>query len=165
MLNNVPEMGVLVVDMASLEYGEAGKGLDGENYFMGTKYQWRDAATKYCDKLITIRNDCGTMEYHPTFTPFAKIGAKNVWRKWLNRDKVSWCSFCGVPGGVDGVVLHSCSECELVRYCGIAHQGEDYKMHHIACQKEKDRLWEEEIQKKMEEIKRRRELEGEQSEL
>ncbi|KUJ08777.1 uncharacterized protein LY89DRAFT_724788 [Mollisia scopiformis] len=106
-----------VVDMTSMQFGEAGRGLFGEPYFMGTAEEF------YIAMLEVYR------------TPRLQACAKRVWNRWENRENEGWCEYCGV--GASEKVLQRCGGCKKrkVRYCRKEHQTADWKLHKYTCEK------------------------------
>lgn len=82
-----------VVDMTRMQFGEAGRGLFGETYWMGSFDDLWDAAENVCDKMILkdtygLVGDSGQDE-------LLKECAERVWEKWEHRDVEGWCDYCG----------------------------------------------------------------------
>jgi hypothetical protein len=126
----------VIVDMSRMQYGDAGRGLYGEKYFLGTLSDFLVSMKKVC-KEATISG-----------MPFPVLGgtgtenekrlracAKKVWERWLNREIQGWCNFCGKPGPN----LMSCGACKKrkVNYCCKEHQRSDWKLHKYTCEKNK----------------------------
>lgn len=118
-----------------MQYGEAGRGLHGENYFIGTM-------NKY---LETMKKVCGEMKSVGMYPELGTTGSENearlracarkVLERWQNRETESWCNFCGKPGPN----LRCCPGCkdEKVGYCCVEHQKSDWKLHKHTCEKHK----------------------------
>ena len=56
-----PEM-YLVVDMTRMQYGTTGRGLYGENYFLGTLDGYVSSMGKICERLIDVGHGASYME-------------------------------------------------------------------------------------------------------
>jgi hypothetical protein len=125
----------IVVDMSRMQYGEAGRGLFGENYFLGTLTQFRESMKKICGEAIV-----GAL-VHPTLVLGGNVEnelrlrtcAKRAWERWQNREKEGWCAFCGKPV----CDLQKCSACrnKKIFYCCKEHQKSDWKLHKHTCEK------------------------------
>jgi hypothetical protein len=126
-----------VVDMTRMQYGEAGRGLYSENYFLGTFSEFKESMKKICDET----KDSGMI--HPKFSNSGndnelrlKACATKVWERWQNREIEGWCAFCGKPGSK----FMRCGACKekKVFYCCTEHQKSDWKLHKHTCQKNKN---------------------------
>ena len=126
-----------VVDMSRMQYGEAGRGVYGENYFLGTLSDFLESMKEVC-KEATITGALfprlvsgGNKENKERLMACAK----KVWERWQNRETEGWCNFCGKPGRN----LMSCGACKekKVRYCCKEHQRFDWKLHKYTCEKNK----------------------------
>lgn len=82
-----------VVDMTRMQFGETGRGLFGELYWMGSADDYMGAAEKVCKKmeLWGSSSRVGPSE-HDTWL---RECARRAWKRWQNRDKEGWCDYCG----------------------------------------------------------------------
>lgn len=119
-----------VVDMSRMQYGEAGRGDYGENYFLGTLERWTESMTNICEavkgkRLIKVATEgCGSEERFETCV-------KNVWETWDNREMQGWCDYCGKPDK-EGLMAH-CVNCGKVQYCCNEHLKAARKLHKHMC--------------------------------
>lgn len=124
----------LVVDMTRMQYGTAGRGLYGENYFLGTLDSYVSSMGKICERLIDVGHGASYMEMESSEIEARLIRcARRVWERWQNREKEGWCEHCG-KGGPN---LKMCGGCKKVaiRYCCKEHQVAGWKLHKHSCEK------------------------------
>ncbi|KAE9376045.1 hypothetical protein N431DRAFT_543395 [Stipitochalara longipes BDJ] len=123
-----------VVDMTRMQYGEAGRGLHGENYLLGTSSQFHDSMNNICAQARVTRTLSLKLESNGNENEQRlRACAKKAWERWQNRDTEAWCAFCGKPGRA----LQECSECttQKVFYCCKEHRKSDEKLHEYTCEK------------------------------
>lgn len=144
--------GIWYVDMSSMQFGNVGQGIYGEQYFMGRSLgDSQQAGKKYCEwlkpKVIGGLSDyCN--RYSETYDKISEEAAKRVMGRWVNRDKEGGCEHCGVGGK-----LLDCSSCKkggkliryvislfrdvqdlkTCRYCSARHQKAGWKLHKHIC--------------------------------
>ncbi|TVY58054.1 hypothetical protein LSUE1_G009562 [Lachnellula suecica] len=124
-----------VVDMTRMQYGTAGRGTYGENYFFGLWDDYNKSMAKICSGINNIRNSL-QMNMTPEFDRArAQACAQRVWERWQKREEEGWCEHCGKPG-VDSKLCGGCKEAK-VRYCCREHQVAGWKLHKYTCEKKK----------------------------
>ncbi|KAJ7139215.1 hypothetical protein C8R44DRAFT_659535 [Mycena epipterygia] len=119
----------MVLDMASLQFGDAGRGVEGRSTFV---LESRDSFT---DRLRT------RIAHGVTFTkvsqriggcpddPWLKPIAAKVKARLEKRQIEPWCGHCGAPGPD----LKKCSLCQEASYCDQAHQVAAWPFHKKFC--------------------------------
>jgi hypothetical protein len=129
---------VLVVDMSRLQYGEAGRGKHGENYFMGTMKEWFGSMKKICGEVSVEGPVSERVRLRPGDGLEERLMhcAKRAWGRWLKRETEGWCAFCGKPGPK----LMRCGACKekKVSYCCVEHQKSDWKLHKHTCERNRN---------------------------
>jgi len=126
----------IVIDMTRTQYGEAGRGLYGENYFLGTFGQFREGMEKVCEEAVVAGLVAARLTETGNENDWRlKACAKKVWDRWQKRETEGWCAFCGKPG----LDFRKCSACRTkkVFYCCVEHQKNDWKLHKWTCEKNK----------------------------
>ncbi|TVY50068.1 hypothetical protein LCER1_G007134, partial [Lachnellula cervina] len=80
-----------VVDMTRMEYGDAGRGIYGENYFLGTLDGYMKSMRRICvdPELVNTWDACHTALGSEAETRM-KACAKRVWERWQNRESEGW---------------------------------------------------------------------------
>ncbi|PVH72698.1 hypothetical protein DL98DRAFT_609842 [Cadophora sp. DSE1049] len=135
----------IILDTTLLQYGDSGRGIHGENYFLGS----------YSAYLSTMSKICGELKLQPSLpslpaphssnpnTPSTRTQTQNqIWinscaerafHRWQNRDKEGWCDYCG-RGGKE---LKRCSACKTknVWFCSEEHQKAGWKLHKLVCER------------------------------
>ena len=111
---------ILVVDMTRRQYGNVGRGFDGENYSLGRMEDFIASMGKICEGLESAGN---IITFETTGTENEarlRACATRVLERWQNRDIEGWCEYCGKGGNG----LMRCSGCKKtnVRYCCREHQ-------------------------------------------
>jgi hypothetical protein len=86
----------LVVDMTRMQYGSAGRGIYGENYFLGTLDDYMKSMKKICNdlKVANISEKIFIATGSETETRM-KACAKKVWARWQNRESEGRCDIAG----------------------------------------------------------------------
>lgn len=128
----------IVVDMTRLQYGDIGRGMYGESYFIGSTNKYFQSME---DKICTGLENKGTasrMNPRPDNTEEdsrLRACAEKVWKRWQNRDQEGWCAHCGMGGEK----LMRCTGCKSAKvwYCGKEHQVAGWKLHKHTCEKKK----------------------------
>jgi hypothetical protein len=121
------EMVGITLDMASMQFGEKGRGKGGETFMMGT-------LDGFYDFVETIAQGCepmklGSMRIGPSeHDEWLKAGAGRVKERWGKRETERWCDYCGKPLGDPKVC-----PCHEVFYCGAMHQAKAWKFHKKHC--------------------------------
>jgi hypothetical protein len=122
-----------IADMTSMQYGKAGRGAFGENYFLGTWSQFWDEHIKGVCEDATFSRCAPKARIFPKDEKRLMGCAKRVMERWLNREKEGWCEHCGKPGKE----LLRCGGCrdKKVWYCCKEHQRAGWKLHKHTCEK------------------------------
>ncbi|KAJ7660754.1 hypothetical protein DFH06DRAFT_1193217 [Mycena polygramma] len=97
-----------VLDLASLQFGDAGRGLGGRSTFA------LESMDAFYDRLETVASDADTKNTRTSARmrscpddELLKQVARRVKQRWEARDTESWCGHCGGPGEA----LKKCSLC------------------------------------------------------
>ncbi|KAJ7739078.1 hypothetical protein DFH07DRAFT_840664 [Mycena maculata] len=120
-----------ILDMASLQFGDAGRGVVGRSTFV------LESRSDYVNRLNRIANSTSFTKTSARIRPCAddlwlKPAAKAKAR-WENRHTASWCGHCGGPGPE----LKKCSKCQDT-YCDEVHQRAAWPFHKKFCAGMKD---------------------------
>ncbi|KDQ06107.1 hypothetical protein BOTBODRAFT_71096 [Botryobasidium botryosum FD-172 SS1] len=119
-----------VLDLSSMQFGEAGRGDGGRATFtlesMGKFHErtgricrgYDGSKVKVSDRVGPGADDDWLME--------VALTAKQRWEK---RKEAPWCGFCGAPGAS----LRRCAACREVHYCDAEHQRADWAFHKKFC--------------------------------
>jgi hypothetical protein len=127
----------VVVDMTRMQYGEAGRGAQGEPYYLGFLSDFRSASKMICENLharslimkpLPEGDDAANRDR-------LRNCAQRAFDRWQNRANESWCDYCG-KGGKD---LKQCSGCKerKIKYCCRRHQVVGWKLHKHTCERVK----------------------------
>lgn len=119
-----------ILDLASLQFGDAGRGLGGRSTFA------LESLDAFYDRVEAIAEGADTENAKVS----ARIGpcaddawlkqvAKRVKNRWDERDTKGWCGHCGAPGEA----LKKCSLCHDDAYCDAAHQTAAWPFHKRFC--------------------------------
>ncbi|KAJ6509693.1 hypothetical protein DFH09DRAFT_1183049 [Mycena vulgaris] len=119
-----------VLDLASMQFGDAGRGLGGRSTFA------LESLDAFYDRVETIARGADTENARTS----ARIGpcpddvwlkqvAKRVKARWEQRDQKAWCGHCGASGDA----LQRCSLCHEDSYCDAAHQTAAWPFHKRFC--------------------------------
>lgn len=126
-----------VVDMTRMEYGDAGRGTYGENYFLGTLDGYMKSMRRICvdPELVNTWDACHTALGSEAETRM-KACAKRVWERWQNRESEGWCEHCG-KGGKE---LKRCRGCRMAKvwWCCREHQLAGWTLHKHTCERRTD---------------------------
>jgi len=123
-----------VVDMTRTQYGDAGRGMHGENYFLGTIAEFRTSMREICVTLHEQPVLLGSLDARGNENEARlRACAAKVLERWQNRETEGWCAFCGKPG----VNFQRCPGCTTkeVLYCCVEHRKSDWKLHKWTCEK------------------------------
>jgi hypothetical protein len=126
---------MFIVDMSRMQYGAAGRGSYGENYFLGTIDDWIESMKNICAELIKVDLSSTVSISDMEEDKRLKNCAQRVWDRWQNRESEGWCEHCG-KGGKN---LLRCGRCKtaMIRYCCKEHQVAGWKLHKHTCEKTK----------------------------
>lgn len=121
-----------VLDLASMQFGEVGRGLGGRSTFV------LEDLDKYYDRIekIAVSADTANAQISQRIrsTPndvWLKEAAKRVKQRWEKREKEPWCGHCGVPAV--GAKTFRCSKCHKAHYCNADHQKAAWPQHKHFC--------------------------------
>lgn len=121
----VPQGGV-VLDLASMQFGEAGRGLRGRSLFV------LEPMENYKARMLTV---AGTAD-GPVIAGRLPEDAKTMWLKdvarrakqrYDRREKEHWCGHCGAPAR-----RFACM-CQETWYCDATHQKAAWPFHKHYC--------------------------------
>ncbi|KAJ6531685.1 hypothetical protein DFH09DRAFT_1183063 [Mycena vulgaris] len=119
-----------VLDLASMQFGDAGRGLGGRSTFalesMEDFYDRADIIAR--GAVIANTKMCARIDPSPDDVWLKQI-AKRVKARWEQRDQKAWCGHCGAPGDA----LQRCSLCHKDSYCDAAHQTAAWPFHKRFC--------------------------------
>lgn len=130
-----------ILDVSRLQYGEAGRGSYGENYFLDTYREFSKANTKICQRIWQM--DAGEGDAHsiqerfkvdPGWLPVIENCARRALERWNEREGGGdgWCEHCGIGGKM--VVCPPCLTAGIaVRYCTERHRFLAWKLHQHTC--------------------------------
>lgn len=123
----------IVLDMTRLQYGEAGRGDHGENYFIGTLQDWKRSMAETHEEMNTVQVSTDRLEPGDDAALIRRLKAcaDRAWNRWQNRDKEGWCEYCGKGGD-----LTHCTKCKKkkVRYCSKEHEKAGLHLHKYTCE-------------------------------
>ena len=121
-----------VLDLASMQFGDVGRGLNGKSTFVLEKLEdWYARLQR-----ITGSNTLPSVRAQPT-----RIGnvprdidvwllgcARRAKARWENREQEPWCGHCGKPA-----TATRCSRCKKAYYCDADHQRAAWPLHKYVC--------------------------------
>ncbi|KAF9019293.1 hypothetical protein BDZ89DRAFT_1073159 [Hymenopellis radicata] len=122
-----------ILDMSSLQFGDAGRGLGGKSLFA------LESLDEFYDRVETIARGADTENARTSMaiTPAAAhieawlAGvAKRVKERWDKRHQEHWCGHCGGPAATQ-----RCSKCGGAYYCDRRHQVAAWPFHKRFCKK------------------------------
>ncbi|KAJ6613943.1 hypothetical protein B0H10DRAFT_192608 [Mycena sp. CBHHK59/15] len=119
-----------VLDLASLQFGDAGRGLGGRSTFA------LESLDAFYDRVESVALGADT-EHAKTSVrigpcaddAWLKRVARRAKERWDARGTTPWCGHCGAPGGD----LKKCSLCREACYCDAAHQHAAWPFHKRFC--------------------------------
>lgn len=119
-----------VLDLASLQFGDAGRGLGGRSTFL------MDSLDAFYDmtERVALGADTESARVSLAIGPspddaWLKQVARKVKERWEKRETDPWCGHCGAPGKE----LKKCSACKVVFYCDNTHQMAAWPYHKRYC--------------------------------
>ncbi|KZT31513.1 hypothetical protein SISSUDRAFT_1056459 [Sistotremastrum suecicum HHB10207 ss-3] len=125
-----------VLDLASLQFGETGRGFKGRGTFV------LEDTEEYVSRLATFSR-AHNFEDSTRSERINEANIRdNVWlvtlavkvkERWENGQFVPWCDHCGAPPSL-GHRLLRCSQCKQVYYCDAEHQLSAWPFHRHFCQ-------------------------------
>ncbi|KAF7335657.1 MYND-type domain-containing protein [Mycena venus] len=123
-----------VLDLASLQFGDAGRGLGGRSTFalesLDAFYDRLEAVAQGADTANARSSERIRQGPHDAWLTWV---AKRVKERWEERDTKPWCGHCGRPGEA----LKKCSLCLEDYYCDAAHQTAAWPFHKRFCKGKK----------------------------
>ncbi|CAG8962200.1 hypothetical protein HYFRA_00005252 [Hymenoscyphus fraxineus] len=126
----------IVVDMSRLQYGDAGRGDYGENYYLGRFSDYLESFKKLYGNIVPLNSKPpGLYKSSSKERREWQIGcAERAWKRWNEKESKPWCDFCGKGGN-----LMKCGACKNseVWYCCKEHQVAGWKLHKHTCEKNK----------------------------
>ncbi|RDW95303.1 hypothetical protein BP5796_01066 [Coleophoma crateriformis] len=121
-----------VLDLASMQFGELGRGLKSNGMFV------LESLDQYYDRIekVAVGTDNSTMKLSKMIaeTPddvWLEEVAERVRMRWDKREEEPWCAHCGAPDE-GGKKLKKCSLCQVF-YCNAEHQKENWPCHKSVC--------------------------------
>lgn len=127
-----------IIDMTRMQYGEAGRGENGEPYYLGLTSSYLTSMSAICARLqikwvTQQRLPNGTDKDNQARLEFC---AQKAFFRWHNRHNERWCDYCGKGGSG----LKRCGGCQSsqVFYCCKRHQAAGWKLHRHTCEKVKE---------------------------
>jgi hypothetical protein len=121
---------VTVLDLASLQFGDAGRGLGGRSTFA------LESLDVFYDRVEAIARGADTENIKSSGRigpcpddAWLKMVAKRAKERWEARDTQPWCGHCGAPGDA----LKKCSLCHEEFYCDAMHQTAAWPFHKRFC--------------------------------
>ncbi|KAL1757495.1 hypothetical protein FB107DRAFT_289267 [Schizophyllum commune] len=121
-----------VLNLASLEFGDAGRGVKGKGTFVLEPIKAYDARLDKVAEANELLMEEITVELPPLEKgdeeEHLKAIAAKVKGRWDRRAKEPWCGHCGAPGPK---VQAKC--CSSARYCSRDHQVAAWPFHKMYC--------------------------------
>ncbi|KAJ7159539.1 hypothetical protein C8R46DRAFT_1001774 [Mycena filopes] len=119
-----------ILDPASLQFGDAGRGLGGRSTFA------LESLDAFYDRVevVALGADTATAKISSRIGPcpddaWLKRVARRAKERWEARGEKAWCGHCGAPGDA----LKKCSLCHEESYCDAAHQVAAWPFHKRFC--------------------------------
>ncbi|KAJ6509089.1 hypothetical protein DFH09DRAFT_1374774 [Mycena vulgaris] len=115
-----------ILDMASLQFGDGGRGLGGRSTFV------LESRGNFEDRLKRVANSATFTKVSQRIRecpddPWLKIVAAKVKARLAKKDTERWCGHCGAPADL------KCSKCRETVYCDAAHQLAAWPFHKKFC--------------------------------
>lgn len=121
-----------ILDLSSLQFGDAGRGFKGRGTFVLEPVQ------DYLARLdtIAVRNNFQDAERTQRVRPSANDEffvdvAKRAKARWEKRKTDPWCGHCGAPSR--DTPLKRCAKCRVAHYCNAEHQLAAWPYHKHFC--------------------------------
>lgn len=122
-----------ILDLASLQFGEAGRGFNGKGIFV------LEPVDQYMTRLNNYarRNDFknAKLSIRINAAPddeFLQEVARRAKERWDKRNTEKWCQHCGAPSR-HGIPLKRCAKCRVAHYCDKDHQLAAWQYHKHFC--------------------------------
>jgi hypothetical protein len=121
-----------VLDLSSLQFGDAGRRLGGRSTFA------LESVDAFCDRLEVVARDANMTKVSQGI----RSGPNDAWlqgvakrakERWEACDVKAWCGHCGVPGEA----FKRCSLCHTEPYCNEAHSAAACPFHRRFCSSNK----------------------------
>ncbi|KAL1735093.1 hypothetical protein EV714DRAFT_201346 [Schizophyllum commune] len=122
-----------VLNLASLEFGDAGRGVKGKGTFVLEPIKAYDARLDKVAEANELLMEEITVELPPLEEGdeeqmHLKALAAKVKERWDRRAKEPWCGHCGAPGPKEQAKC-----CSSARYCSRDHQVAAWPFHKMYC--------------------------------
>jgi len=122
-----------VLDLASLQFGDAGRGFNGKGLFV------LEGSNQYVTRLDNYaeRNNIMNAKVIPGLRgapddDFLQEVARRAKERWDKRETEKWCQHCGAPSR-DDKPLKKCAKCLMAHYCDREHQLAAWPYHKHFC--------------------------------
>lgn len=116
-----------VLDLASMQFGKAGRAPSGEVFRLGNQKSFFDMVAAVAEKSHPLKAGSQRIGPSPDDDYFLKV-ARRVKRRWDARETAPWCDFCGKPGPAN-----RCSACKKVCFCGPRCSSAGWGFHKKWC--------------------------------
>ena len=122
-----------ILDLASLQFGNVGRGNKGRSLFV------LESISQYTNRLEKFAESSNFT--NPKLSQRIRGSPKDAWlravaqrtkERWEKRDTVPWCGHCGAPPLMDRD-LKKCSNCKAAWYCDADHQRAAWTFHKHFC--------------------------------
>ncbi|KAF9527072.1 hypothetical protein CPB83DRAFT_884433 [Crepidotus variabilis] len=121
-----------ILDLASLQFGDAGRGCKGRGLFvLEPVQQYKERLKNFADGNNFLEDK---ITQRITSTPdddFLKNVANRAKERWEKRKTDFWCGHCGSPARNDPLLR--CSKCQQAHYCNSEHQLAAWPFHKHFC--------------------------------
>jgi hypothetical protein len=121
-----------VLDLASMQYGEVGRGRKSKEAFaLESLDHFYDRLEKIAGGNDALKTKTSRRISNYPDGEWLEDVAKRVKTRWDARDTDPWCGHCGAPS-LAGIKLKKCALCR-VHYCNAAHQKAAWPFHKQFC--------------------------------
>ena len=121
-----------ILDLASMQFGDAGRGLGGKSLFavenMDRFYDRIEKIARGADTENARTSQVIIPSQDKAFETRLRDIAKKVKQRWEKRALEHWCGHCGAP-----VEKLRCSLCQVAFYCDKDHQVAAWPFHKRFC--------------------------------
>lgn len=119
-----------MIDLTRIQYGDAGRGTNGELYFVGRLDTYLEEMKGIAGEVVSkeYELECGQQKAERL-----RGSAEKVFEAWKNREKMGWCEYCGRPMELGALVR--CQRCgsQVVGWCCEEHLRYDQRLHAKNC--------------------------------
>ncbi|KAF8816678.1 hypothetical protein BYT27DRAFT_7181530 [Phlegmacium glaucopus] len=122
-----------ILDLASLQFGDIGRGYKGNGLFVLEPIDQYTARLEKYAKRNTF--DQSRMSFRINKAPdddWLQVVAKKTKERWDKRAIEPWCGYCGAPALTDQL-LKRCAACKKAHYCDADHQRSAWTYHKHFC--------------------------------